>query len=52
MIMLPEEEEEPEEPAVTESDDGGDTGEPEMGGVAVIDFVNNLTYIDLNILAK
>ena len=41
-IMLPD----PEEPeAVIEA-------EPTQGGVAAIDFANNLTYIDLNIVAK
>jgi len=42
-IKLPEEE--PEEPTI-------EAEEPIQGGVAVIDFANNLTYIDINILAK
>jgi hypothetical protein len=45
-IMLPEVEE-PEEPIVM-----AEEGEPTVGGVAVLDCANNLTYIDLNITAK
>lgn len=48
-ILVPEEETE----VVTlaeESDDGGSS--PDGGGVAKIDFANNLTYIDINILER
>jgi hypothetical protein len=43
-IMLPEPEE-PEEPTI-------EAEEPTQGGVAAIDFTNNLTYIDIHITAK
>lgn len=46
-IILPIEEEE-----VTEKSDDGDTGEGGRGGVAIIDEVNNLTYMDILIIEK
>ncbi len=45
-IMLPLEEE--AEPEITLSDEGGDTG----GGTGVLDFTNNLTYMDIAILER
>lgn len=47
-ILLPEEEEEEAAIAVAEADDGGVEG----GATAVIDFGNNLTYIDVRILER
>ena len=49
-IMLPVEEVSEEAASAVMESDGGE--EPVMGGVAVIDFTNNLTYIDLNITEK
>ena len=48
VIKLPEEEEAEAAALAAEGDDEGDTG----GGVAVMDYPNNLTYIDISILER
>jgi hypothetical protein len=50
-IMEPAEEEEPAittSGVITVADEGGDTG----GGTGVLDFINNLTYMDIAILER
>lgn len=47
-ILLPIEEEE----VVGASEDEGDSGEGSRGGVGIIDFQNNLTYMDILIVPK
>jgi len=49
-ILLPIEEE--ETITSSEDDDGGNSGEGTRGGVGVIDFQNNLTYMDILIVPK
>ena len=52
-IILPIEEEEVAGKRINPiSDDDGDSGEGTRGGVAVIDFDNNLSYMDIFIIAK
>ena len=45
-------EEEPEEPEVSAKAPGEDSGEDSGGGTGVIDYVNNLTYMDVFIKAR